>query len=299
MSSLLDDLAMTGMSLGQLASEANKAARAMSCDEDCFVLLGDPDDSVDIFRAAAIAPRPVRDTLTTEVPRRPKAVAYNESINLESIRCVATTGDPMTYPSVLRKIPSELLDTFKTKSRIGSTTFLRSIAAVDSRQGLWLSLVYGGVEHRVTGLSVPCMWCKAECVLYQRRDQQLRWDRTVVNCPACGIVADVPEQNYGSVFLHTPNQVRHKEEFEIMSTCPVPDPMIGFSCVFSLIHCIDFGWSSFIDTQLELTGSRTNAQASMRIAVPRTAYPFVYWIRSTWLTSDGISWVSRPLTVTS
>lgn len=303
LSSILADLGAAGLELGEIAAEANEFLQLARSDDPCFVLLGDPCDRVDVLKAAATAESASsREVQPDAVPSAPLlAVSTTKSLEIEAnVRCYTCSDeDPWAYTDVVNRIPRELRELASLGQPNGSSNaFLQAVVNADGAEGLWLTLRYGGgAEHRAIGPEVSCLWCKGACAVYSRRDASEGWSRAVINCPKCGIVADVPEGWYGRAAIEAPWMVSKGETLNLSSTCDLSTPEYGAACGFSLIHAKTFGWRSFERTRIDLQVEGHVATARMQIPVPLEAYPFAYWVRATWVTREGVLWLSKPLIV--
>lgn len=300
--SVLGDLAMSGVSLGEIANSANNLIRDSSCDQDCFVLLGDPDDKIDVGKALEFELRNLDPSFQFEnqsYPVRENLSLAGNDTTQASERCFAVSAiDPLASRSIVQKLPNEILQfAMPAGGPISSSKILRALLKSDHREGLWLSLKYGGAEHRLTTEQVCCLWCKTESVVYSR--ESTHWQRIVVNCPRCGIIADLPTGNYEKLSLEVPDVLHCGQEFELKSTYIVGKKEERAACGFSLIHCRSFGWSSFEENRPRLIFNDGSVVALMSLTVPLSAYPFAYWIRATWISPEGISWISRPVTISA
>jgi hypothetical protein len=295
LSSLISDCVFAGMTLGKVVNDANRLLRMTLSDADCFVLLGDPEDSIDVGRAlSSSAAEPAPALPLTEVILKRTSV---EEGDYSEVAAIATSEvDPLADDCARALVPRELIARLSPEC-ITSSALLKRIAYHDNREGYWLSLEYAGCSHRATENLLPCLSCGNACVTYEREDDERHWRRLIVNCPTCGIVADVPDGGYGRVTLTAPPIVSASEDFEIVSTARSNDPLRGMACGLSLIHCRDFGWSSFEAETPTLSLIESGAVSRVRVSVEPTAYRFAYWLRATWLMSDGIFWVSRPLII--
>lgn len=239
---------MSGVSLGEIAVTANELIHDTDCDEECFVLLGDPDDEIDVGKVLGFDRK---DTVSTSV--------FNDEwelggANLSSEQTAAdpqlvksfvvSPNDPVISQTIVSKIPDEIVQfAMKDSKEISSSQILRALIHSDNREGLWLTLKYGGA-HKLTTDKVSCLWCRSPSVVYSRK-RGTSWSRMIVNCPRCGIIADIPTGNYEKLSLELPDVLSKGQEFELRSTYVMGQFQMGAACGFSLIHCLNFGWSSF------------------------------------------------------
>jgi hypothetical protein len=293
LSTSLVDFALAGVPLGEIVNEANNLLSATRSDSDCFVLLGDPEDRVNVD--FALAGNPSNAPLLHQSSRIIPAIATDD---FSDVQVVLVGEDPLSIDSVKIGIPQELNQSKCQVTHVPeSQQLLSPLLRQDNRDGLWLPLTYGG-HHSVSDLVVSCLWCNGPCVVYDRSCQESLWSRDVVNCPKCGIIADVPDGMYGNCTILGPETIECGSEVEFTARHLWPIYGGNAACAFSLIHCTLFGWPEFEREKPRLSQCiEGEFDVSLRLAVPTETYAFGYWIRSFWITSNGLSWLSKPLTI--
>ncbi len=289
LSSLLADWMLAGLPLGRIANEVNAFLESTHTDEGSFVLLGDPDDCVDIEQALDV----VDSSPAVEAGHRGPALSSRPC----DVPLVASWGPSPSVQALVARgiVPAALAG--ESNTNVTGVELVRRIAHRDNRQGLWLPLMYLS-EHRVDPNAVDCVWCGERCTVYLRKGRtEAAWERTIVNCPLCGLIADVPRGHYRSITLEAPHQVRAGEPLNVRSTHIAATEMTSGACALSLIHCHDFFWPEFERHRTHLSTAGADVVADFAATVPGRCYPFAYWLRATWLTTKGLHWISKPLVI--
>ncbi len=296
---IVADYAMAGTQLGEVAREANRLLCEAGTDADCFVLLGDPEDRIDIPRALEATEQRLDDSELKKTVRNPRTSQSIVPSGFDS-GVVLVGDDPLLDSRVRSRIPKQVLQIGRSEADTcdDSHDLISKLAFEDNRSGLWLSLKYEG-EHSTLKIRYNCFVCGIPSVCYQRRSTCSSWCRLIVNCPRCGIVADVPKGEYSQCTLTAPEVVTPGERVAFLSRYRFKCDDASFACGFSLIHCVDFGWEIFEDQAVTVSDRGEGVwEAQLLSVVPEHAYGFGYWVRCFWVTSHGLSWMSRPLTVT-
>lgn len=278
-SGLLCDLAMSGERLGEIAYQINKWTKQSGTDAPPFLLLGDPNDAVDVDaalgedlpkRQATDCALRARDIVSSPTRASPPAPMPLGLLNYVGDRCPQLHED------------GDLLD---------------AMQSIDASNGLWPSLAYSD-HHKVVQSRHTCFVCAERCITYLRTASNGSWQREVVNCPRCGVIADLPVDSYESVTIDAPGTVVCGEIIRLSSSCPADtQSQSAANCRFSLIQSDTFGWPRFGHEPIVVHRGPQAFSASLETSVPATAYRFVYWVRATWLTTSGFYWVSRPMTI--
>jgi hypothetical protein len=277
---LVCDLAMSGEPLGEIAFQANKWIQLTQADAPPFVLLGDPADKIDLDAAL--------DSEIAAPAGQPALLSATSSASSMAEETGASIGG---IPAGLARYVEHRRPGIRDHGAL-----LGAMTAIDASTGLWPSLTYMD-NHRVESRGHECFICGQRCITYVRGGDGEAWEREVVNCPRCGVIADLPASSYGEVTLIADTKVSRGDALTVQSSAKFPSTETGIKCAFSLIQADVFGWPDFAAMPISILPTASGWQASMRTVVPESAYEFVYWLRVTWITPASFYWLSRPLTL--
>lgn len=296
------DIMHSATSLGAVWKSLNEFLVVGKSDSPSFVLLGDPDDAIDLRLATEQSQDPRSGTESRTSIERAFSRRAGQTHEKDFRECPPSSYGVIGASSIrdgseLEKlVPTELVEELGSDRRMPA--LIEWIVAQDNRDGLWLPLKYSKGQRRVLGSTVDCPNCGRSAVVHEHL-LETNCTRIFVNCPLCGIISDFPQGLGKSCELASPLRIRRNESFEAIASLDtgICGNVEWAICGFSLIHCTRFGFPEFEHFPVRIDQGVHIINAAIAGTVPKTAYPFAYWIRATWLSDRGLFWLSRPLII--